>query len=146
MTARAVAIWFQALAVALAAVALPACSSHRDILPSNASAAAEYSQGGAEAKIHINYSHPGDFLASMSVTKYSSAEIVKTLNTKDGVASVVRFSGGILVWEFAVEKSMLTGVPLIGHEERRYSQPRSSMVTCRTISPNRCRRRVRPSR
>ena len=105
---------------AVAAILFAGCSSRNELAaPSNPSA--DSGPAGAEAKIHINYSHPGDYLASMTVTKYSSAQILQTTNTKNGDASVVRFDGGISVWDFAVEKSVFSGVPLIGHEEHRYN-------------------------
>jgi hypothetical protein len=107
-----------------AAVSIAAgCAAHHDtIAPTNpAATAAGDAASGPEAKVQINYSHPGDFLSSLAVTKYSGAQILKTLTTKDGTATVVRFEGGVLVWQFAVAKSMMAGVPLIGHEERRYS-------------------------
>jgi len=105
---------------ALIALLTVGCSSHNELQPPSSSSA-DNGVGGADAKIHINYSHAGDYLASMSVTKYPTAEILQTTNTNNGAASVVRFDAGIVVWEFAVEKSMLNGVPLIGHGENRYS-------------------------
>ena len=119
---RAAVATLHLLAIALAAVTIAGCSSQRDVAaPSSSSSSTDNAQSGAEAKIHINYSRSEDYLGSMTVTKYSSSEILKTINTKDGAAAVVRFEGGILVWAIAVEKSMMSGVPLIGHAEHRYS-------------------------
>jgi hypothetical protein len=122
MTAPAAILRLGALALTIFLAVVAGCASHRDAsAPPNPTTAADSAGAGPEARIHINYSHPGDFLSALSVTKYSSAQILKTTDTKNGVASVVRFEGGILVWDFYVEKSVLTGVPLIGHEEKRYS-------------------------
>jgi hypothetical protein len=62
-----------------------------------------------------------DYLSSLSVTKYSGAEPLKTDATKGGQATTVRFAGGVTVWQFAVEKGFLTGVPVIGATQKPYA-------------------------
>ncbi len=111
------------LVIAAALISAAACASHHETpaTPAAGPTPASDASAGAEAKVHINYSHPGDFLSSLIVTKYSGAENLKTIATSDGAATIVRLDGGIVVWQFAVEKSMLSGVPLIGPGERRYS-------------------------
>ena len=111
------------LAIASALIVMAGCASHHETpaTPAAGATPASDASAGAEAKVHINYSHPGDFLSSLIVTKYSGAETLKTLATGGGTATIVRLDGGIVVWQFAVEKSMLTGVPLIGPAEQRYS-------------------------
>ena len=76
---------------------------------------------GPEAKIHVSYAHRDDYLTSLIVTKYSAAQPLQTIPTKDGNALTVRFDGGVTVWEFDVEKGLLNGVPVIGGKETRYA-------------------------
>jgi hypothetical protein len=111
------------IVVIAALVSAAACASHHETPapPAAGPAPASDASAGAEAKVHINYSHPGDFLSSLIVTKYSGAENLKSIPSADGPATIARLEGGILVWQFAVEKGMLSGVPLIGPGERRYS-------------------------
>lgn len=98
-------------------------SSSETTPSSNASPATE-AIPGPEAKIQISYSHPNDYLSSMVVTKYSAAQVLETYATKAGSASVVRFDGGVTVWQFAVEEQMLAGVPMLGRKERRREAPK----------------------
>jgi hypothetical protein len=72
---------------------------------------------GPEAKINISYSRPGDFLNSLTVTEYSSAEAVLTESGKGPPASIVRFEGGIVVWQIGVAKGMLADVPMLGEHK-----------------------------
>jgi hypothetical protein len=137
-----------ALLLLLPLLLLAACGSHQDASPAPdaaaspaatpaspaatpaspaatpASPAATPAPGSPEAKIQISYSHQGDFLASVAVTKYSTAQTLATYTTKDGAASVIRFDGGVTVWQFGVEERMLAGMPVIGREERSHSAPK----------------------
>jgi len=103
------------------------CASHEAAPPAPeasataASAAADETPPGPEAKIHISYARPGDFLSSLTVTKYSGAQPLKTIPTKEGDAITARFEGGVTVWQFGVEKGLLTGVPVIGAKAQRYA-------------------------
>lgn len=69
---------------------------------------------GPDAKIRISYSRPDDFLSSLVVTEYSSAETVLSEAGTVPSASIVRFEGGVVVWQIGIEKSLLTDVPMIG--------------------------------
>jgi hypothetical protein len=100
------------------------CASHQNTLPpdeASASPAAEETPAGPEAKIHVSYAHRGDYLSSLTVTKYSGAQPLKTIPTKDGDAITARFEGGVTVWQVGVEKGFLAGVPMIGASEQRYA-------------------------
>ncbi len=66
---------------------------------------------GPEAKIHISYSTQGDYLKSLAVTKYSSADMIAPA---PGGASIVRFEGGVEVWSFAYQRSMFSDLPIGG--------------------------------
>ena len=76
---------------------------------------------GPEAKIQISYSQPNDFLDTLSLTKYSDA---KTLTTGpaagSGAATVVRFEGGIPVWQIDIEPGMFSEMPL-GFSTKTYA-------------------------
>jgi hypothetical protein len=73
---------------------------------------------GPEAKIHISYARPDDYLDSLLVSKYSAAENVMTLDDKDGrTASIIRFDGGVGVWQVDVDKSMFSDFPVIGSDK-----------------------------
>jgi hypothetical protein len=73
---------------------------------------------GPEAKIHISYARPNDFLGSLTVTKYSAAQTLLTLDAKNsGAASIVRFDGGVGVWQVDVDKSLLSDVPVLGRDK-----------------------------
>lgn len=70
-----------------------------------------------EAKIGISYSRPGDFLNLLTVTKYSGAESVFTDSGKGPPASIIRFEGGIVVWQIGVAKGLLADVPMLGEHK-----------------------------
>jgi len=74
-----------------------------------------------QAKINVSYARPDDFITSLVVTKYYGADTLLTTPGKKGTSSIIRFAGGVVVWQFGVDKSLLTGLPVIGaHEERPY--------------------------
>lgn len=73
-----------------------------------------------EAKIHISYAHRDEFLDSMVVTKYSSADALAARAQENG-AAIIRFDTGIVVWQFAVAKAFLSGMPGLGSGEKGYA-------------------------
>jgi hypothetical protein len=75
---------------------------------------------GPEAKIGISYSRSGDFLNSLTVTEYAGAEEVRTESSKDPSASLIRFDGGVVIWQIGVEKKLLADVSLFG-ERKSYA-------------------------
>jgi hypothetical protein len=75
---------------------------------------------GPDAKIHISYSRPNDFLNSMTVTEYSSAETVITESGKGAPAAIIRFEGGVVVWQIGVTKRLLADVPMF-REPKSYA-------------------------
>jgi len=72
---------------------------------------------GPEAKINISYSRPGDFLSSLTVTEYSSAETVLTESHQGSAASIIRFEGGVIIWRIGVMKRLLADVPMLGNRK-----------------------------
>ena len=68
-----------------------------------------------EAKIHIIYADKRDSLSSLFITKYSSAHELASEGTgNNGTASIVRFDGGVIVWQIDADKSLLGGMALLG--------------------------------
>jgi len=67
------------------------------------------------ATVSISYAHRGDYLASMNVSKFNGAELVETRNLDpQRVASIIRFDGGITVWEIKPETGVFSKLPLVG--------------------------------
>ena len=76
-------------------------------------------QPGPGAKLNIIYTHPGDYLESMTVTKYSSAVLIRTRKQGNGVVSVVRFDGGEPNWQIDVDLG-LSGT-MFGRDAKPYA-------------------------
>src|SRR5579872_4353340 len=70
-----------------------------------------------EAKIGISYSRPHDFLNLLTVTEYSSAQTVFTDSGKGLPASIIRFNGGVVIWQIGVAKGLLADVPMLGEHK-----------------------------
>lgn len=102
------------------ALAAPGCSifGKREAAPAATANDAQSSDNqalpGPEAKIHISYSTHGDYLKSLVVTKYSSADMIASA---PGGASIVRFDGGVEVWRFAYQQGMFSDLPIGGSTE-----------------------------
>jgi len=62
-----------------------------------------------EATVQISYRRPGDSLASFKVVKFFAAKVIHTQPMSSGkTASVVRFSGGVPVWELTAAHGVLS--------------------------------------
>jgi hypothetical protein len=72
----------------------------------------------APASIQISYAKADDTLQSVVVSQYTGANVLRTLNGGDGEASVVRFDGGVPVWKFHANRSLLN--PLSKIEKTPY--------------------------
>jgi hypothetical protein len=115
----------QSLAIGIAGLLLTifaiGCSLHKSTSPPPTpppQAADNNPPPGPEAKIHISYAKPDDYLDSLLVSKYSAAENVMTFNEKDGrTSSIIRFDGGVGVWQIDVDKSMFSDFPVIGSDK-----------------------------
>jgi hypothetical protein len=110
---------FRAIGAVVLAFGLAACStisktSASEPTASSSNQAADSAPPpGPEAKIQISYSHPDDFLKSLSLTKYSGATVLATEPAgANGIASVVRFEGGTPTWEIKDEPGMFSEMPL----------------------------------
>lgn len=74
--------------------------------------AAEQAPRGPTAAITIDYKDKGDYLGSFDVIKYNGAEIIKANPGKErGGSSIVRFDGGVDVWNIAPDKGVLSSMP-----------------------------------
>jgi hypothetical protein len=103
---------------------LTGCSTHQAQQSGTAQTPPVESQSAVPAaKINISYSHPGDFLSSMVVTKYAGAHTLQNEPLKDG-AQIIRFDGDVVVWQFSIEESMLGGLPLVGHSGTNRPAPK----------------------
>jgi hypothetical protein len=67
------------------------------------------------ATVAISYAHKGDYLASLSVSKFNGAEMVASRNIDaQNVASTIRFDGGVTVWEINADTGVLSRLPVVG--------------------------------
>lgn len=83
--------------------------------PDNGSNATNETPPGPEAKINISYSKTNDYLSSLVVTKYASANTIATDSKgSSGVATTVLFEGGVVVWQADIDPSTFSGLPGIG--------------------------------
>jgi hypothetical protein len=110
------------LVIFAAALVLTGCFGHKAAeAPAAPPASSDNpSPSAPEAKVNISYGHPGDYMNSLTVTKYSGANTLLTTPGSDGkTVSIVRFDGGVVVWDIAVDKSILTKIPLLGPSEEK---------------------------
>jgi len=76
---------------------------------------------GPEAKIQISYSQPNDFLSTILLTKYTGASVLETAPAgSNRTAAVVRFEGGVPMWQVNVEPGMFSEMPL-GFSAKNYA-------------------------
>lgn len=113
----------RAFAIGVLVAAIMGCSSRKQTADNDdhSGAAGQTSDNapspGAEAKINISYARPDDFMTALAVTKYSGAQTLTTSAAKSGSASVIRFEGGVVVWQIGAEKSLLSNMPVVGRKE-----------------------------
>jgi hypothetical protein len=116
-------------------LALAACSAVHRSSPAATAQAAESkpgAQAAAEAPnestpsgtIQIDYAHKDDFVRSLTVTKFTSAHLIPIKpGEEDHGTSVVRFEGGVPVWQIRADggvSALLAKLPLI-HATRKYA-------------------------
>ncbi|HYB92353.1 MAG TPA: hypothetical protein VEC38_15055 [Candidatus Binataceae bacterium] len=97
------------LILAALAIAAAGCASHDDT-----SGVDDASDIGTiepltppKATVAITYSQPGDALARATVSKFFGAEVLLSRAVRAGrTTSVVRFDGGVPIWEFKSDKSL----------------------------------------
>jgi hypothetical protein len=71
------------------------------------------------ATVSISYAHKGDYLASLSVSKFNGAEMVESRNLDpQHVASIIRFDGGVTVWEIKADTGVFSELPVVGSGDK----------------------------
>ncbi len=71
------------------------------------------------ATVAISYAHKGDYLASLSVSKFNGTEMVESRSVDpQHVASIIRFDGGVPVWEIRADTGMFSKLPMVGSGEK----------------------------
>jgi hypothetical protein len=70
------------------------------------------------ASIQISYAKPDDTLQSVMVSQFTGANVLRTMSDRAGEASLVRFDGGVPIWKFHVNRSLLN--PLAKIEKTPY--------------------------
>jgi hypothetical protein len=70
------------------------------------------------ASIQITYAKADDTLKSLVVSQFTGATVLRTVNQGDKEAAVVRFDGGVPVWQFHSNRSLLN--PLSAIEKTPY--------------------------
>ena len=67
------------------------------------------------ARVEISYSRPSDSTERATVSKYFGAEVIETTQTHSGrSASVIRFDGGVPIWEIRADRSLAGRISDIG--------------------------------
>ena len=61
----------------------------------------------APASIQISSAQSEDTLQSVVVSQFTGANVLRTMTSGDGEASVVRFDGGVPIWKFHANRSLL---------------------------------------
>ena len=57
--------------------------------------------------IQIAYAKPDDTLQSLVVSQFTGANVLRTVSQGDGEASVLRFDGGVPIWKFHANRTLL---------------------------------------
>lgn len=71
------------------------------------------------ATVDLSYGHPGDYLAALSVAKFNGAEMVESRNVDaQHAASIIRFDGGVTVWEIKADNGMFSKLPVLGSGQK----------------------------
>jgi hypothetical protein len=60
--------------------------------------------------IQISYANPDDTLQSVVVSQFTGAEVLRTSGQGDAEASLVRFDGGVPIWQFHADRSVLNPI------------------------------------
>ena len=67
------------------------------------------------ANIEVSYSKPNDSMERVTVNKYFGADVIQTAQTRSGrSASVIRFDGGVPIWEIRADRSLAGRITDIG--------------------------------
>jgi len=87
--------------------------------PGADSASGEANPPAPGATVAISYAHKGDYLASLSVSKYSGAEMVQSRSVDpQRVESIILFDGGVTVWEIKADAGVFSKLPVLGSGDK----------------------------
>ena len=76
---------------------------------------AEATPAAPGATVDLTYAHRGDYLASLSVSKFNGAELVASRSVDaQHAASTIRFDGGVPVWEIKADTGVFAKLPVLG--------------------------------
>jgi hypothetical protein len=71
------------------------------------------------ATVAISYAHKGDYLASLNVSKFNGTEMVESRNLDaQHVSSIIRFDGGVTVWEIRADTGVFSKLPVVGSGDK----------------------------
>jgi hypothetical protein len=94
--------------------AAPAASASAESSPG-----AEATPAAPGATVDLTYAHRGDYLASLSVSKFNGAELVASRNVDaQHAASTIRFDGGVPVWEIKADTGVFSKLPVLGSGQK----------------------------
>ena len=99
-----------------------------------------------KATVEITYHKSGDTLSRATVTKFFGAEIIANAAGSGGrVASVVRFDGGVPIWEINTDRGITDEISGFGKSD--YAPKTLSTGNCRLALLSRCfQKKARRSR
>ncbi len=106
----------------LFALLIIGCSS-KDDSDLNADDAAEAGEGEplppTKASVQISYHRKGDTLSRAIVTKYFGAEVIENKQRDPRhTETIVRFNGGVPVWEFKADRGLISEVSTLGSSSK----------------------------
>ena len=102
-------------AAATAAAASPSATP----TPVASGEAAAPAQQSPAASIQISYADSKDTLQSVRVSSFTGANVLLTKREGDDESTLVRFDGGVPVWQFRSDRSLLNPLSEIGSERYR---------------------------
>jgi hypothetical protein len=71
------------------------------------------------ATVAISYAHKGDYLATLSVSKFNGTEMVESRSIDaQRTASIIRFDGGVTVWEINANSGVFSKLPVVGSGDK----------------------------
>jgi len=81
----------------------------------NSGEAASEPQPPPTANIEVSYSRPNDSMERVTVSKYFGADVIQAAQTRSGrSASLIRFDGGVPIWEIKADRSLAGRISDIG--------------------------------
>src|ERR1700693_4016119 len=64
--------------------------------------------------INISYAKPTDTLQTVIVTQFTGATVLRTIGEGDAQESLIRFDGGVPIWKFHANRTLLNPLNEIG--------------------------------